>query len=115
MFTDTELTYCNIRLVVKTTINSITKTSIGEETTIYNLAPTVSYRKNQVGINVKPENEDRLDGLTTSENIKNTGALIIQATSGKDNVYIISVDNILKIKMTDGSIDGIIIDCGTWD
>ena len=115
LFADTELTYCNIRLVVKTTINSITKTSIGEETTIYNLAPTVAYRKNQIGINVKPENEDRLDGLTTSENIKNTGALIIQATSGKDNVYIISVDNILKIKMTDGSIDGIIIDCGTWD
>lgn len=115
LFADTELTYCNIRLVVKTTINSITKTSIGEETTIYNLAPTVSYRKNQIGINVKPENEDRLDGLTTSENIKNTGALIIQATSGKDNVYIISVDNILKIKMTDGSIDGIIIDCGSWD
>ena len=115
LFTDTELTYCNIRLVVKTTINSITKTSIGEETTIYNLAPTVSYRKNQVGINVKPENEDRLDGLTTSENIKNTGALIVQATSGKDNIYIISVDNILKIKMTDGSIDGIIIDCGSWD
>ena len=115
LFADTELTYCNIRLVVKTTINSITKTSIGEEITIYNLAPTVSYRKNQIGINVKPENEDRLDGLTTSENIKNTGALIIQATSGKDNVYIISVDNILKIKMTDGSIDGIIIDCGSWD
>ena len=114
LFADTELTYCNIRLVVKTTINSITKTSIGEETTIYNLAPTVAYRKNQIGINVKPENENRLDGLTTSENIKNTGALIIQATSGKENIYIISADNILKIKMTDGSIDGVIIDCGTW-
>ena len=113
-FTDTEWTYYNIRLVVKTTINSITKTSIGEEITIYNLAPTISYRKNQVGINVKPENVDRLDGLTTSENIKDTGALIIQATSGKDNIYIISADNVLKIKMTDGSIDGIIINCGTW-
>ena len=87
---------------------------IGEEITIYNLAPTISYRKNQVSINVKPENVDRLDGLTTSENIKDTGALIIQATSGKDNIYIISADNILKIKMTDGSIDGIIINCGTW-
>lgn len=113
-FTDTEWTYYNIRLVVKTTINSITKTSIGEEITIYNLAPTISYRKNQVGINVKPENVDRLDGLTTSENIKDTGALIIQATSGKENIYIISADNVLKIKMTDGSIDGVIIDCGTW-
>lgn len=113
-FTDTEWTYYNIRLVVKTTINSITKTSIGEEITIYNLAPTISYRKNQVSINVKPENVDRLDGLTTSENIKDTGALIIQATSGKDNIYIISADNVLKIKMTDGSIDGIIINCGTW-
>lgn len=106
--------YYNIRLVFKTIINSITKISYGEEATIYNLAPTVSYRKNQIGINTKPENENRADGLTINENIEKTSAVIIQAISDKDNIYIISADNVLKIKMTDGSIDGAIIDCGTW-
>ena len=103
-----------IRLVFKTTINSIVKISYGEEITIYNLAPTISYRKNQIGINIKPESADRLDELTISENIKDTGAVVIQATSDKENIYIISADNVLKIKMTDGSIDGAVIDCGTW-
>ena len=74
----------------------------------------MSYRKNQIGINIKPESVNRSDELTTSENIKDTGALIIQTTSDKKNIYIISADNVLKIKMTDGSIDGVIIDCGTW-
>ena len=113
-FTIENWSYYNIRLVFKTTINSIVKISYGEEITIYNLAPTISYRKNQIGINIKPESADRLDELTISENIKDTGAVVIQATSGKENIYIISADNVLKIKMTDGSIDGAIIDCGTW-
>lgn len=113
-FTDTNWSYYNIRLVFKTIINSKDKITYGEEVTIYNLAPTVSYRKNQLGINIKPESANRLDGLTDSEIIKDTGAIIIQATSGKENIYIISADNVLKIKMTNGSVDGISIDGGTW-
>lgn len=113
-FTDTNWSYYNIRLVFKTTINSKDKITYGEEVTIYNLAPTVSYRKNQLGVNIKPESADRLDELTDSENIKDTGAIIIQATSDKENIYIVGADNVLKIKMTNGSVDGIFIDGGTW-
>ena len=110
-------TYYNFRLVIRTYLNNnknFYKETIGNSSSIYDILPTVSYRKNQIGINIKPESVNRSDELTTSENIKDTGALIIQTTSDKKNIYIISADNVLKIKMTDGSIDGVIIDCGTW-
>ena len=55
--------------------------------------------------------------LTGIENIYQHGQVMgltneeIEAT--KQDV-IDAYHNILKIKMTDGSIDGVIIDCGTW-
>lgn len=99
--------YYNIRFVIKTTTAANEKISFGEEHTIYNSAPSVSYRKNQISINVRPESIQNTE-------ISSTGAVIIQGASNKEYVYIISANNTIKIKMDDGSIDGVIIDGGSW-
>ena len=103
-FTKESWSYYNFRLVVKTTIGSIVKTSYSKGFTIYNLTPTVSYRKNQLGINTKPED------VTVGAD----GVIYIQATTDKKQIYIISANHTIKISLEDGSIDGANIDCGTW-
>ena len=103
-FTKESWSYYNFRLVVKTTIGSVVKTSYSKEFTIYNLTPTVSYRKNQIGINTKPED------VTVGAD----GVIYIQATTDKKQIYIISANHTIKISLEDGSIDGANIDCGTW-
>ena len=104
IFTKESWSYYNFRLVIKTTIGSVIKTSYSKEFTIYNLAPTVSYRKNQIGINTKPE-----DVAVGAD-----GVIYIQATTDKKQIYIISSNHTIKISLEDGSIDGANIDCGTW-
>ena len=62
--------------------------------------------------------KDRLGTMSEEEQLEllaSNGMLVKRPiVIDKDNIYIISADNVLKIKMTDGSIDGIIINCGTW-
>lgn len=103
-FTKESWSYYNFRLVIKTTIGSVVKTSYSKEFTIYNLTPTVSYRKNQLGINTKPED------VTVGAD----GVIYIQATTDKKQIYIIGFNHTIKISLEDGSIDGANIDCGTW-
>ena len=114
-FIPTDWSYYNIRLVIKTTIDSTIKIGYSEETTIYNITPTISYRKNQLGINVMPENFDIIDGFENStDNIKNNGVVIIQSSSNKDNIYFISPNHKIKLNIATGRLDGILIDEGEW-
>lgn len=106
--------YYNIRLVFKTTIGSIEKIGYGEETTIYNITPTVAYRKNQLGINSIPENFEG-DGFNPEESIKDTSILIIQSATNKNNIYFITPNHRIKFNINDGRIDGILLDAGNWN
>lgn len=105
--------YYNIRLVFQTTIGSIVKIGYGEETTIYNITPTVAYRKNQLGINSIPENFEG-DGFNPEESIKDTSILIIQSATNKNNIYFITPNHRIKFNINDGKIDGILLDAGNW-
>ena len=107
--------YYNIRLVFKTTIGSIEKIGYGEETTIYNITPTIAYRKNQLGINTIPENFEGNDGFNPGESIKDTSILIIQSATNRNNIYFITPNNRIKFNINDGRIDGILLDAGNWN
>ena len=107
--------YYNIRLVFKTTIGSIEKIGYGEETTIYNITPTIAYRKNQLGINTIPENFEGNDGFNPGESIKDTSILIIQSATNRNNIYFITPNNRIKFNINDGKIDGILLDAGNWN
>lgn len=106
--------YYNIRLVFQTTIGSIVKIGYGEETTIYNITPTVAYRKNQLGINSIPENFEG-DGFNPEESIKDTSILIIQSATNRNNIYFITPNHRIKFNINDGRIDGILLDAGNWN
>lgn len=107
--------YYNIRLVFKTTIGSTEKIGYGEETTIYNITPTIAYRKNQLGINTIPENFEGNDGFNPGESIKDTSILIIQSATNRNNIYFITPNNRIKFNINDGKIDGILLDAGNWN
>ena len=105
--------YYNIRLVFQTTIGSTVKIGYGEETTIYNITPTIAYRKNQLGINTIPENFEGNDG--SGESIKDTSILIIQSGTNRNNIYFITPNHRIKFNINDGRIDGILLDAGNWN
>ena len=113
LFNIENFSYYNIRLVFKTTIGSIEKIGYGEETTIYNITPTIAYRKNQLGINTIPENFEGNDG--SGESIKDTSILIIQSATNRNNIYFITPNNRIKFNINDGKIDGILLDAGNWN
>lgn len=106
--------YYNIRLVFQTTIGSTVKIGYGEETTIYNITPTIAYRKNQLGINTIPENFEG-DGFNPEESIKDTSILIIQSATNRNNIYFITPNHRIKFNINDGRIDGILLDAGNWN
>ena len=112
-FNTGNFSYYNIRLVFKTTIGSIVKIGYGEETTIYNITPTIAYRKNQLGINTIPENFEGNDGL--GESIKDTSILIIQSATNRNNIYFITPNYRIKFNINNGKIDGILLDAGNWN
>ena len=113
LFNIENFSYYNIRLVFKTTIGSIEKIGYGEETTIYNITPTIAYRKNQLGINTIPENFEGNDG--SGESIKDTSILIIQSATNRNNIYFITPNHRIKFNINDGRIDGILLDAGNWN
>lgn len=85
-----------------------TYTTLSPEVTIYNEYPTVSYRKNQLGIN------------TDQPTSWPEGVLVISAAdSTKKKIFLINPgisagDSIISIDLESGLIDGAIIDGGTW-
>ena len=106
-------TYYNIRLVVRTTMGENIIISYGEEAAIYNVSPTISYRKNHIGINAIPENFEGNDG--SGESIKDTSILIIQSGTNRNNIYFITPNHRIKFNINDGRIDGILLDAGNWN
>lgn len=73
---------------------------------VYNSLPTVSYRKNQIGINCDPTD-------APSSNIQNA-SLIVGAHSGKSKVVFKSANKECVVDLSDGKITEFVIDCGAW-
>ena len=76
-----------------------------------NLEPTVSYRQNSVSINHKIKDEELKENAILYQN-----AFSVYSTLNKSKIYLVNNENDEKITINlfDRSIDGAIIDGGTW-
>ena len=89
-----------VRPVYKTTIGSVSYTSEGDFTIFYDLMPTVSYRKNQIGINI-----DNTESQSES-------VVVISPTTGK-NLITLNGGNIAKtINLETGNLEGFKVNNG---
>lgn len=100
------------RLIITTTqevtndSESYTTTKIvyTNEQAVYNVLPTVSYRKNLLGINATN---------LYDEGVKNA-VLVIGEHSSKNIIYFLSSTGTKKVNTSTGDIDGFVIDGGEW-
>lgn len=99
----TSWSFYNIRAVYQTNIGSVTKISYSSVVTIYNTAPTISYRKNQIGINI--------NGIESNHQ---TAAVVVGSTTGKNLIKLYSANNTATIDLDSGDLEGFVIDGGTW-
>ena len=81
-----------------------TKTVYTNEQAVYNILPTVSYRKNLLGINATNLNREELKNAV----------LVIGEHSSKNIIYLVSSTGVKKIDTFTGELDGFIVDCGSW-
>ena len=79
-----------------------TKTVYTNEQAVYNVLPTVSYRKNLLGINAS--------NLNNYDN----AVIVVGEHSSKNIIYLVSSTGVKKINTSTGELDGFIVDCGTW-
>lgn len=82
---------------------SITKTWDSNTVVIYNIVPTVSYRKNHLGIN------------TLSPSAHNDSIVYIGSYEKRNKIYFVSSENQSRIiDIESGGINGFVVDCGSW-
>lgn len=79
-----------------------TKTVYTNEQAVYNVLPTVSYRKNLLGINAS--------NLNNYEN----AVIVIGEHSSKNIIYLVSSTGVKEINTSTGQLTGFVIDGGTW-
>lgn len=79
-----------------------TKTVYTNEQAVYNVLPTVSYRKNLLGINAS--------NLNNYDN----AVIVVGEHSSKNIIYLVSSAGVKKINTSTGELDGFIVDCGSW-
>jgi hypothetical protein len=78
------------------------KNVYSNEQAAYNILPTVSYRKNLLGINA------------SNLNTYNNAVVVIGEHSSKNIIYLVSSTGIKQINTSTGELDGFIVDCGEW-
>lgn len=79
-----------------------TKTVYTNEQAVYNVLPTVSYRKNLLGINAS--------NLNNYEN----AVIVVGEHSSKNIIYLVSSAGVKQINTSTGELDGFMIDGGEW-
>ena len=83
--------------------------SWSNEIAIYNVSPTIAYRQNHLGINTK-----ELTFSSREDKIPD-GVIYISDSNDREWIYFKTRSSeIKKINIVDGTIDGFIIDGGTW-
>ena len=99
---------CRLVLTTKQTVVNgtekyiTTKTVYTNEQAVYNVLPTVSYRKNLLGINAS--------NLNNYEN----AVVVVGEHSSKNIIYLVSSTGVKQINTSTGALDGFIIDGGEW-
>ena len=101
--------YLNIRLVATVKTNSISKITYGEVYLIFDFGPTVSYRKNQVGINIKPNKTEHKDDGIIFINVGNTDQKYIVLYGIKNGTEMVRTIDIVT-----GELKGFAINGGNW-
>jgi hypothetical protein len=71
------------------------------EQAVYNTVPTVSYRKNLLGVN------------TTNFEGYGNAILVVGEHSSKDKIYLVSTTGVRTVSVN-GDLDGFVIDGGSW-
>ena len=105
---DTDAFVCRLALTTTQTVTneaeeySTTKMVYTNEQAVYNILPTVSYRKNLLGINAS--------NLNNYEN----AVVVIGEHSSKNIIYLVSSTGVKQINTSTGALDGFIIDGGEW-
>lgn len=84
---------------------STTKTLYTNEQAVYNIMPTVSYRKNLLGINATNLYHSDLQNAV----------LVIGEHSSKNIIYFLSSAGTKKLNTSTGQLSGFVINGGTWD
>lgn len=79
-----------------------TKPVYTNEQAVYNVLPTVSYRKNLLGINAS--------NLNNYEN----AVIVVGEHSSKNIIYLVSSTGVKQINTSTGALDGFMIDGGEW-
>lgn len=79
-----------------------TKTVHTNEQAVYNVLPTVSYRKNLLGINA------------SNLNNYNNAVIVVGEHSSKNIIYLVSSTGVKKINTSTGELIGFTIDGGSW-
>lgn len=99
---------CRLVLTTKQTVTNetenytTTKTVYTNEQAVYNVLPTVSYRKNLLGINAS--------NLNNYEN----AVIVIGEHSSKNIIYLVSSTGVKEINTSTGQLTGFVIDGGAW-
>lgn len=98
--------FYNIRPVYYTKIGDIEKTTYGLISTIYGISPTISYRKNQIGVNI-----------SNIENRYPEAIIAVGGATDKKYIEFHTVTANASIDLTTGALDGFILvgDAGSWD
>lgn len=99
---------CRLVLITTQTVTNgtekytTTKTVHTNEQAVYNVLPTVSYRKNLLGINAS--------NLNNYDN----AVIVVGEHSSKNIIYLVSSTGVKKINTSTGELIGFTIDGGSW-
>ena len=102
---------CRLALIVTQTVKNNSESYTTEkivytnEQATYDALPTVSYRKNLIGINASDLSNPNL----------NNAVLVIGEHTSKNLVYFVSSEGIKTVDVKTGQIAGFILDGGSWD
>lgn len=100
----TDAVFVRLEITIKNTYQvETTKTAYCTAYLIYNMLPTIAYRKNHVGIN-------RTDFTNFNDAI-----MLIGEHEGRDKVYFASAVRTTFIDLNIGTLNNFIIQGGTWD
>lgn len=105
---NTDAFVCRLVLTTTQTVTNgtekytTTKTVYTNEQAVYNVLPTVSYRKNLLGINAS--------NLNNYDN----AVIVVGEHSSKNIIYLVSSTGVKKINTSTGELIGFTIDGGEW-
>lgn len=108
---DISFVYVSLQVVTKSAITGVQKIGYTNEILVYDLAPTVSYRPNHLGINYQyPDNTPYKDAV-----------LVVNRYGNRQKVYLIGqnentlTERAIQIDLSRGTLNNFQIYGGSWD